>query len=267
MQTFNTGDYAKVSIGSAGFVWMKVLSKQKNGRYKVASYSDSQLGARGQAKGNARQSTVDPRDMVSVEAKDIQPDVLERIDNKFNQMNEGHTMSSEDLINLALEGKPNDFKDAIYQEMNDRVRTALNDKREEMSAGIFGEGVTGKVVNHDDKTDKKPEPGTKQAEEPKATNPGAMGHEQKDEKKTGSKKAVEPKATGAGKKQIPESVDLNESNMDMLKKQFISTVYSFQKKSPKLSKEDIAKLVDQKGSKLNKQFSVHVEFMNGKLEG
>lgn len=96
------------------------------------------------------------------------------------------------LVSMAIEQKPEDFKEAVVGALNDRLRTAIADARESMAESLKGK----EVVNKDDKTDKKPEVSTSKTEEPKATNPGAKGHVQKHEKKTGDKKAVEPKTHG-----------------------------------------------------------------------
>lgn len=95
------------------------------------------------------------------------------------------------FVKMAQDQKPEDFKDAVVSELNTRLQTALNDKRDEMTADVFGE----ELVNKHDKTEEKKAGNVPPAKDPKATNPGAEGHEQTDEKKTGKKKATPPSAS------------------------------------------------------------------------
>lgn len=92
------------------------------------------------------------------------------------------------LVNLAVDKKPEDFKTAVVAELNNRLQSAINDKREEMTVAVFGE----ELVNKHDKTEEKKSGNVAPAADPKASAPGAMGHEQTDEKKTGKKKATPP---------------------------------------------------------------------------
>ena len=92
------------------------------------------------------------------------------------------------LVNLAVDKKPEDFKTAVVAELNNRLQSAINDKREEMTVAVFGE----ELVNKHDKTEEKKSGNVAPAAVPKASAPGAMGHEQTDEKKTGKKKATPP---------------------------------------------------------------------------
>lgn len=96
------------------------------------------------------------------------------------------TDENKSLAQMAMDKTPVDFKEELTSHLNDALRSAICDFKEELSEGL---------VNKDDLTDKKPEPGTKKASDPKATNPGPMGHKQTDEKKSGSKQAKEPKPT------------------------------------------------------------------------
>lgn len=92
------------------------------------------------------------------------------------------------LVNLAVDKKPEDFKTAVVAELNNRLQSAINDKREEMTVAVFGE----ELINKHDKTEEKKTGNVAPAADPKASAPGAMGHEQTDEKKTGKKKATPP---------------------------------------------------------------------------
>ena len=92
------------------------------------------------------------------------------------------------LVNLAVDKKPEDFKTAVVAELNNLLQSAINDKREEMTVAVFGE----ELVNKHDKTEEKKSGNVAPAADPKASAPGAMGHEQTDEKKTGKKKATPP---------------------------------------------------------------------------
>lgn len=97
------------------------------------------------------------------------------------------------VVAMAADQKPEDFKEAVSGMLNDRLRGAISDARQEMAEGM----------GHIQKDEKKT--GGKTASDPKATNPGKEGHEQKDEKKSGGKTATDPKASGGGKKEVPDS--------------------------------------------------------------
>lgn len=95
---------------------------------------------------------------------------------------------STNMVKLAIDKKPEDFKEAIVSELNSRIQAIINDKREEISLAMFGE----ELINKHDKTEEKKTGNVPPASDPKAKAPGAMGHEQEDEKKTGDKKAKVP---------------------------------------------------------------------------
>lgn len=80
------------------------------------------------------------------------------------------------LIDLAIEQKPDEFKTAIVAELNDRLRDALEVKREDMQEAL---------VNKDDLTDKPYKGNVPPATPPKGNGGKSNGHKQTDEKKTG----------------------------------------------------------------------------------
>lgn len=99
------------------------------------------------------------------------------------------------VVAHAVAQKPEEFKVAVVEKLNTLLRDAISDKRDQFAEGL---------VNKNDLTDKKPEPGTTPAQSPSAKNPGLNGHEQKDEKKTGDKVADEPKANGGKSTEVPD---------------------------------------------------------------
>jgi len=107
--------------------------------------------------------------------------------NKSNNIKE-NTMSDEDksLIELAIDEKAEDFKQAVFDGLNNRLRSSVDDAR-----STYAEEAMGHIEKPEGKKSNVPA-----AVDPKATNPGAKGHEQTDEKKSGKKKAAEPKAKG-----------------------------------------------------------------------
>jgi len=114
------------------------------------------------------------------------------------------------FVQMAKDKKPEDFKAAVVAELGTRIQTTINDKRDEMAADVFGE----ELVNKHDKTEDKKTGGNPPAKDPKATNPGAMGHKQKDEKKTGSKTATPPSTSVKEEKDKEDDDDKKDDNDD-----------------------------------------------------
>lgn len=109
-------------------------------------------------------------------------------------------MSEENVVELAVTEKPEDFKTAVESALNDRLRGAIADRR-----ASIGEAL-GKPVNKHDMVDKKREAGVSPASDPKASGKDMSADDtakstpvnkddETDKKRVGSKpKASEPKA-------------------------------------------------------------------------
>lgn len=96
------------------------------------------------------------------------------------------TENTTQLVTLAREQKAEDFKTAVTDGLNSRLRGSIDAAR-----SSFAEEAMGHIEKPEGKKSNVPA-----AADPKATNPGAKGEVQTDEKKTGDKKAAEPKAKG-----------------------------------------------------------------------
>lgn len=190
MPKYNVGDYIEMKLDGSRKLFARIKKVNKNGRYTASSYAFDG----GRVTGKAKQTTFsDAEHVKKINSDDLDPKILRLIDDKYETMKESTEMN---YVELAQEHKPEDFKEAVTGALYDRLRDAISDVRQEVSEGMInkGKGIQKKepVANKDDLTDKKVEPGTSKASDPKATNPGAMGHVQKDEKKTGGKTATPP---------------------------------------------------------------------------
>lgn len=160
MSKFKAGDYIKVPLDGKRNTFARVVKVNKNGKYTTSSYAytpDTRVT------GKAKQFSIgDASHVVKIDPKDIEPEILTKIEDKYKTMTESVETP---IVSMAMNQKPEDFKETVVSELSTRLRTAISDARQEMHEAAKSEDDEG----DDDKKSDDPEKDDEDEDDSKET--------------------------------------------------------------------------------------------------